>query len=137
MRIRLMVWAATAKKWARSLNGGFATCELFRRHVRRRAAAHVTSVHVFGNFGEPEVHDADLAAPVAHDVGRLEVAVQYFLDVRGRQPGAQPARDLESRALAGTRLASACPSSVGYQPWPTMRPETKILYSIVSPAEGA
>ena len=35
------------------------------------------------------------AAAVEHDVGRLEVAVQHALVVRGRQAGAQLPRDLD------------------------------------------
>ena len=45
--------------------------------------------------GEAEIGEQHLAARVEHDVGRLQIAMQDALLVRGREPGAQLAGDLE------------------------------------------
>ena len=48
-----------------------------------------------GQAGQAEIHDQDFAAPVEHDVGRLQIAVQHAFVVRGGQAGADLARDLQ------------------------------------------
>ena len=45
--------------------------------------------------GEAEIRDQHVAAAVEHDVGRLQIAVQHPLVVRGREAGAELARYFE------------------------------------------
>ena len=73
--------------------GDAAAGELLGRHVGRRAG---DLAHLFGGRRrQAEVDDADLAAAVDHDVGRLEVAMQHAALVRGGDPGAQLPRHVE------------------------------------------
>ena len=70
--------------------------ELLGRHVGRRAGADV--LHV-AHGRQAEVHDADLAGAVEHDVGRLQVAMQDAALVRRREARAELPRDLERLVL--------------------------------------
>src|SRR5262249_16233266 len=65
------------------------SAELLRRHVRRCASARFMDVQVLDRGGQAEVGEANLAAAVEHDVGRLQIAVQQPQLVDGRQPIAQ------------------------------------------------
>ena len=66
---------------------------LLRRHVARRAGRHVQS-GVGPQNRDAEVGDAHAAGFVDQDVGRLEIAVQHALRMRGREAAAQLARDV-------------------------------------------
>ena len=66
--------------------------ELLGRHVGRRADADVADV---ANRRETEVHDADLARRVQHDVRRLEIAVDDAALVGGGETRGKLPRQLE------------------------------------------
>ena len=87
--------------------------QLLGRHVAGRADQRVRRRRSRSDR-DAEVGDADAAVVVDQDVGRLEVAVQHALRVRGREAGAQLAGDFErpSPTAAGpTRRSSAARSS--------------------------
>ncbi len=71
--------------------------ELLGRHVLRRAGARRRDVA--RRDGEAEVGDADVAVAVDHHVRRLEVAMQDAALVRGRDAGAELARDVDGLVL--------------------------------------
>ena len=74
--------------------GGLVSRELLRRHVSGSSGKELALGRSLAD-GQPEVRDAGAAAPVDHDVGRLQVAVHDALVVHGRESGAQVARELE------------------------------------------
>ena len=78
-------------------DGGLSAAQLFGRHVLRRPGARCRGVA--GGDGQAEVGDADVAVPVDHHVGRLEVAVEHAALVRGGEPRAQLAREIERLVL--------------------------------------
>ena len=69
----------------------FAAEKLLGRHVGGRAGPDVFDG---ADRGEPEVHQADLAAAVEHHVRRLQIAVQHATFVGCREPRAQLAGDV-------------------------------------------
>ena len=71
--------------------------QLLRRHVRRRADARGILAL---DRRDPEIHDADFAGAVQHDVRRLEVAVDDASLVRGGERGAELPGHLD-RAIFG------------------------------------
>ena len=83
-----------------ALDGDFLARELLGRHVGRRAVAHFGAFDLARQSGQSEIGEQHLAAAVEHDVGRLQVAMQHALFVRGGESGAELARDLE-RLVAG------------------------------------
>ena len=85
--------------------GDLGAFELLGGHVSGRAAANLGALDLAGPAGEPEIHDADLAAAIDHDVGGLEVAVEHALLVRGGETGADAAREFEG--LVGGKAADA------------------------------
>ena len=78
--------------------------ELLGGHVGGRSGAGVRVI--VGQAREPEVGDSDLPVLVDQDIGGLEVAMEDVLVVRGAEPGAELARDLEPALL---RKASHAP----------------------------
>jgi len=60
---------------------------------------------LFDEAGEAEVHDDDLAAPIDHHVGGLQIAMEHAFFVRGGKSGAELARGLD--ALIGGQAADA------------------------------
>ncbi len=74
---------------------GLAACKLLGSHVCRRALAGVDAGDAAGERGQPEIGDQHLAASVDHDVAGFEVAVQDAFFVRGVEPGAQAAGDIQ------------------------------------------
>ena len=53
-------------------------------------------LELIGDRRQPEVHDADLAVTVDHDVRGLEVTMQHAFRMRRCESGAQLARDLDA-----------------------------------------
>ena len=81
---------------------------MLRRHVGRRAVAHLGAGELIGDRGQSEVHDDDFAALVDHDVLRLQVAVNHAAIVRRGESGAELARRLDRLvARAAVRCAGA------------------------------
>jgi len=74
--------------------GGLAAGEALGRHVGRCPDEELGITRLGLELGEPEVRDARVAAPVNHDVGRLEVAVEHAALVDRGQAGGDRARDL-------------------------------------------
>ena len=76
-----------------------ASFELLGRHVGGRAGDALG--HRTGR-GEAEVHDADPAGAVEHDVRGLQIAMDHAALVGGREAGADLPRDLERLVLRQT-----------------------------------
>jgi hypothetical protein len=70
-----------------ALDGDLGAGQLLRRHVGRRAAAHV-ALQLAVKPASPKSMITALAAAVDHDVGRLQIAVQHALFVRRGEAGA-------------------------------------------------
>src|SRR5262245_66254816 len=68
--------------------------ELLGRHVRGRSGDVSLNLGV-GRDRETEVRDPRAAPTVDHDVRRLQIAMQHALVVRGGEPRAELAGDLE------------------------------------------
>ena len=79
-----------------ALDARGAAGELLGRHVGRSPGDLRGMTPVGGRPGEAEIGDPDLAAPVEHDVGRLQIPVQDAPLVRGRQPPAELLGDLDA-----------------------------------------
>jgi hypothetical protein len=74
-------------------HGHFFSSQLFRRHVRRSAAAHLRASDIVGHSRQTKIRDHDLASSIEHDVGRLQIAMQNAFGVSGGQSGAELSRD--------------------------------------------
>ena len=71
--------------------------ELFRRHVLRRPCSNAP--RIVGGHGQPEIGDADVAFAVEHDVRGLQIAMEHLALMRGGEPGAELARDVDGFVL--------------------------------------
>jgi hypothetical protein len=80
-----------------------AALELLGRHVGRRARAHVGD---FAHRRQAEVHDADLARAVEHDIRRLQIAMEHAALMRGREARADLTRDFDRLVLGKAADAS-------------------------------
>ena len=79
--------------------------QLFGSHVGGSAAANFVAADIVGDPGETEVGDHNLAAPVEHNVGRFQIAVQYALGVSRGESGTKLSRNVER--LVGRKTADA------------------------------
>ena len=96
-----------------ALDAGLAAAEQFGRHVQRRADLVVDERALVGHrvAAGAEVHQHEAAVAVAHDVLRLDVAMQQPGGVHGRQRRAHV--DADERDLA--RVEAADPQQHGFE----------------------
>ena len=85
-----------------------AAFKTLRRHEGRRADRHTALFRLPDQCGNAEVGDPHLTAAIDHDVGRLEVTVQYALIMGSPQTGAQLTGNLD-------RLVAAEPADAAQQ----------------------
>jgi hypothetical protein len=71
------------------------TCKLLGRHICRSTGHIARLLLFFRRNRETEVRDPDVAAPIEHDVRRLEIAMQHAALVRGRQSRDELPRHVE------------------------------------------
>ena len=80
--------------------------KLFGRHIGGRAVADLVRLNLAAQRRQPEIRNQDLAAAIEHDVGRLQIAMQHSLVVRGGEAGAQLARDFQGLVRGQTADAA-------------------------------
>ena len=85
-------------KWNTVLDRAEDLPSAFREAFRQITTGRPGAAHIALPF-DVQVHDADLARSVEHDVRGFEVAMQHAALVRGREPGADLPRDLERLVL--------------------------------------
>src|SRR5439155_7913608 len=73
--------------------------ELLRGHVSGGAPLRLLPAERLRDSRKPEVRDAGSTPAVEHDVGRLQVAVNDPLNVRGREPGRDLTCEVEGLLL--------------------------------------
>ncbi len=81
-------------------------CQLLRSHVARRARPNLASFHLPGDDGQSEVGDPNTALLIDHDIGRFQVAMQYAMNVGGRQTRTELTGDVD-----GSRSGQSADSS--------------------------
>jgi hypothetical protein len=113
---------------------GVVPVKQFRRHEQRRAGEHRRPGVVRHRLGTAEVHQDDPAAGLAHDVVRLDVAVQQTCRMQGGQRAAQVAAD--SGHLVRAHGAAVADDRGQRLPFDELHPDPDVLVVLIRAIDG-